>query len=71
MTENIFTHPIHVIKIGGNQIDDRDFLAEMVETISTIRKDGVYPVIVHGGGQEIIQLHDELGVPFDYVEGFA
>lgn len=69
MTENIFSHPIHVIKIGGNQIDDRDFLTEMVETISTIRKDGVYPVIVHGGGQEIVQLHDELGVPFDYVEG--
>jgi len=69
MTENTFTHPIHVIKIGGNQIDDRDFLAAMVDTISTVRKDGVHPVIVHGGGQEIIQLHDELGVPFDYVEG--
>jgi len=69
MIENTFTHPVHIIKIGGNQIDDRDFLAAMVDTISTIRKDGVHPVIVHGGGQEIIQLHDELGVPFDYVEG--
>jgi len=69
MTERTSPHPIHVIKIGGNQIDDRDFLSAMVDTISTIRKDGVRPVIVHGGGQEIVRLHDELGIPFDYVEG--
>ncbi|HEY52685.1 MAG TPA: acetylglutamate kinase [Caldilineae bacterium] len=69
MKERTSPHPIHVIKIGGNQIDDRDFLATMVETIATIRKGGVRPVIVHGGGQEIVRLHDELGVPFDYVEG--
>jgi acetylglutamate kinase len=69
MTELTSFHPIHVIKIGGNQIDDRVFLAAMVDTISAIRKGGVRPVIVHGGGQEIVRLHDELGVPFDYVEG--
>lgn len=61
--------PIHVIKIGGSQIDNREFLAQMVETIREIRKRGVRPVIVHGGGKEIARLHDELGVPFDFVEG--
>jgi acetylglutamate kinase len=61
--------PIHVIKIGGSQIDDREFLAGMVETIRTIRKRGIRPVIVHGGGKEIARLHDELGVPFDFVDG--
>lgn len=61
--------PIHVIKIGGSQIDDRPFLVDMVEAIKEIRKQGVQPVIVHGGGQEIVRLHDELGVPFDIVEG--
>ncbi len=62
-------HPIHVIKIGGSQIDDRDFLAHMVETVRAVQKQGVRPVIVHGGGQEIARLHDELGVPFDFVQG--
>ncbi len=62
-------HPIHIIKIGGSQIDDRDFLARMVETIHAVQKQGVRPVIVHGGGQEIARLHDELGVPFDFVQG--
>ncbi|MCO6453435.1 MAG: acetylglutamate kinase [Caldilineales bacterium] len=61
--------PIHIIKIGGSQIDDREFLANMVEAIAAIRSQGVVPVIVHGGGQEIVRLHDELGVPFDMVEG--
>ncbi len=61
--------PIHVLKIGGSQIDNRDFLAQMVETVREIQKQGVRPVIVHGGGKEIARLHDELGVPFDFVEG--
>ncbi|MCP4168045.1 MAG: acetylglutamate kinase [Chloroflexi bacterium] len=69
MTEIPAQHNIHVIKIGGSQIDDRTFLAAMVETIQHIRKSGVRPVIVHGGGQEIVRLHDELGIPFDIVEG--
>jgi len=63
------THPIHVIKIGGSQIDDRAFLAQMVETIREVRANGIRPVIVHGGGQEIARLHDELGVSFDFVDG--
>ena len=67
MTEN--TSPIHVIKIGGSQIDDREFLAQMVETIRDIKRKGVRPVIVHGGGKEIARLHDELGVSFDFVDG--
>ncbi len=66
MTEST---PIHVIKIGGSQIDNREFLAQMVETIREIKKNGVRPVIVHGGGKEIARLHDELGVPFDFVDG--
>ena len=62
-------HPIHVIKIGGSQIDDRVFLAQMVDAIRDIRKQGVRPIIVHGGGKEIARLHDELGIPFDFVDG--
>lgn len=60
---------IHVLKIGGSQIDNRDFLAQMVEAVHEIQKKGIRPVIVHGGGQEIARLHDEMGVPFDFVQG--
>jgi acetylglutamate kinase len=63
------TFPIHVIKIGGSQIDDRDFLAQMVDAIRAIQQQGVRPVIVHGGGKEIARLHNEMGVPFEFVQG--
>ncbi len=62
-------HSIHVIKIGGNQLDDRAFLAHFVETVRAIKEKNIQPVIVHGGGQEIVRLHDEMGVPFDTVQG--
>ncbi len=63
------TSPIHVIKIGGNELDDRDFMQRFVDTVRAVRGRGIRPVIVHGGGQEIVRLHDELGVPFDIVQG--
>lgn len=62
-------NPIHVIKIGGSQIDDRAFLLEMVAALKQILAQGIRPVIVHGGGPEIVRLHDEMGVPFEIVEG--
>ena len=63
------TPSIHVIKIGGNELDDREFLRHFVDTVRAVRGRGIRPVIVHGGGQEIVRLHDELGVPFDMVQG--
>lgn len=63
------TSSIHVIKIGGNELDDRRFLQHFVDTVAAVRSRGIRPVIVHGGGQEIVRLHDELGVPFDIVQG--
>lgn len=63
------TSSIHVIKIGGNELDDREFLQHFVDTVRAVRGRGIRPVIVHGGGQEIVRLHDELGVPFDIVQG--
>ena len=66
---NSKNYPIHIIKIGGNELDDRDFLRRFVDTIRQVREQGIRPVIIHGGGQEIVRLHDEMGVPFDMVEG--
>lgn len=63
------TLPLHVIKIGGHQIDDRAFLAQFVAAVRAVQTRGIQPVIVHGGGQEIERLHDELGVSFATVQG--
>jgi acetylglutamate kinase len=57
-----------VLKIGGNQVEDEEFLAGFVETVKALLAE--YAVIViHGGGKEIADLHGQLGVGFETVEG--
>ncbi len=57
-----------VLKIGGNQVEDEGFLAGFVAAVKGLL--GEYAVlVVHGGGKEIADLHGQLGVSFETVEG--
>ncbi|MEO0565905.1 MAG: acetylglutamate kinase, partial [Chloroflexota bacterium] len=59
------TQPI-VVKIGGHEIADHHFLAELPGVI----KSAELPVIiVHGGGVEISDLQRKLGIQPRYVDG--
>ncbi len=60
--------PILVLKIGGNQVEDEAFLAGFVAAVRGLLSDHAV-VIVHGGGKEITDLHGQLGVGFETVEG--
>ncbi len=60
--------PTIVIKIGGNEIDDTQFLSRLVAAVHVLHTTA-HLVIVHGGGKEIAQLHTQLGVPFETVQG--
>jgi acetylglutamate kinase len=60
--------PILVLKIGGNQVEDEAFLAGFVDAVKVLASDHAL-VVVHGGGKEIGQLHNQLGVSFETVEG--
>ncbi len=52
-----------VLKIGGNQLDDPDFLAASAQTIKRLIHDmDEAPVIVHGGGKAIKSLQKKLGI---------
>ncbi len=53
------TTPINVLKIGGNQLDDLRFIAEMAVAVAQLPNK---PVIVHGGGKLISTLQEKLGV---------
>lgn len=57
-----------VLKIGGNQAEDTAFLDGFVTAVKALL--GEYAVIVvHGGGKEIADLHGQLGVSFETIEG--
>ncbi len=67
MTADTFAG-IYVLKIGGRQLDDADFLREMVDVIHNLRQDHSV-VLVHGGGRAIQWWQQRLGLTPEYIEG--
>jgi acetylglutamate kinase len=55
-----------VLKIGGNELDDPLFVAELARAVAALRP---VPVLVHGGGKEIGQLQQALGGEPRFVAG--
>jgi len=57
---------MYILKIGGNEIDQPDFLDGLCQTVGTLSGLGV---IVHGGGKEIATALARHGLDFEFVEG--
>ena len=55
-----------VIKIGGNELDDVQFVQGLVQAIKSLARP---VVLVHGGGKEISAMQTRLGLEPRYVEG--
>lgn len=55
-----------VLKIGGQELDDPDFVDRLGETISQLN---IPLILVHGGGKEIRELQERLGVKPQYIDG--
>lgn len=60
---------IVVLKVGGNELDDPDFLVGLVNAVAAVRSEGQAPVIVHGGGKAVTDLQARLGLKEQRVEG--
>lgn len=59
-----------VIKIGGHEIADPEFLTELAQTVQHVTQMNGQPVmIVHGGGKEISDLQRALGIQPQYIDG--
>lgn len=55
-----------VLKIGGQELDDPDFIKRLGQTVATLNQ---APILVHGGGKEIRELQNRLGVKPQYIDG--
>ncbi len=55
-----------VLKVGGNEIDDANFLTGLARAVAAMQET---PVIVHGGGKEIADLQLKFGLTPHFVEG--
>ncbi|MCB0066274.1 MAG: hypothetical protein KDD77_03935, partial [Caldilineaceae bacterium] len=58
-----------VLKVGGNELDDPDFLHGLVQAVQAVRHEGHHPVVVHGGGKAVTDLQARLGLAEVRVEG--
>ncbi|MDX1520417.1 MAG: acetylglutamate kinase [Anaerolineae bacterium] len=57
---------MQVIKIGGNELDDPDFIDRMGTAIAALNDEAI---VVHGGGKEIRELQSKLGLTPQYISG--
>jgi acetylglutamate kinase len=62
------TKPVLVLKIGGNQVEEEEFLDGFAAAVRELLAEHAL-IVVHGGGKEIAGLHARLQVPFETVEG--
>lgn len=57
---------LHIIKIGGNVVDNPNILEKFIEDFSAIASP---KILVHGGGKLANELAEKLGIPQTMVEG--
>jgi acetylglutamate kinase len=60
---------IIVVKYGGNAMVDEDLKKAFAEDIVFLRMAGFKPVVVHGGGPQISQMLDRLGIESEFKGG--
>jgi acetylglutamate kinase len=58
-----------VLKVGGNELDDADFLHGLARAVQAVMAEGHFPVIVHGGGKAVTELGERLGIQEQRIEG--
>ncbi|MCL1834797.1 MAG: acetylglutamate kinase [Oscillospiraceae bacterium] len=64
-----FTGKVVVIKYGGNAMISDDLFAAVIEDIILLQLVGINVVLVHGGGPEISDMLDRLGIESRFVNG--
>ena len=58
-----------VVKLGGSLLTDRDLLHRMVAQLSAIQSAGHQVIVIHGGGKQIKETLEQLGIPSRFHQG--
>ena len=64
-----FTGKVVVIKYGGNAMISPELFDAVIEDIILLQLTGIHVVLVHGGGPEINEMLDRLGIESHFVNG--
>ena len=58
-----------VIKCGGSVLLDPNLFDIFIKDVAVLKKIGLSPIIVHGGGPQIGSLLEQLGIESKFVDG--
>ncbi len=58
-----------VVKLGGQPLTDADSLNSLAFDLSILRQSGIRVVVVHGGGPQLSEMSDRLGLKTKKVDG--
>jgi len=65
-----FHNRIFVLKIGGNVVKNEDSKKLFAKSVVLLKYMGIKPVVVHGGGPEITQMMNQLGMKVAFSNGY-
>ena len=60
---------VQVIKVSGSDLDDAQFSAQFAASVAEVTRNGMHPIIVHGGGKELTALLKALQIESRFVDG--
>ena len=64
-----YADSIVVIKYGGNAMKDSKSIKSFCEDVALLKQSGLKPVIVHGGGPQIGNMLEQLGIETKFESG--
>ncbi|MDH3607374.1 MAG: acetylglutamate kinase [Acidimicrobiia bacterium] len=64
-----FRGKVVVVKYGGSAMTDEALARQFAEDVVLMHQVGIKPVIVHGGGPQITELHGRLGKSTEFKDG--
>jgi len=64
-----FAGEIFVIKFGGNAMGDDKIVEEFAKDIVLLKKIGINPIVVHGGGPQIGDMLSKLQIQSKFIDG--
>ncbi len=65
----IYAGRTFVVKYGGHAMGDPSLAAEFARDIVLLKRIGINPVVVHGGGPQIGEMLERLKIKSDFVDG--
>jgi acetylglutamate kinase len=64
-----YDRKIIVVKFGGHAMGDDKLSAQFANDIVLLKQSGIHPIIVHGGGPQIANMLDRLGIKSKFADG--